>query len=171
MTLRNQMTPLGIVCDERSPPLFCHQPTAPIPMLIEYYLENHANANHHHQENNWGGGDSERKAALLEEGLMNLFKTKKEIYKDEVSKLTYICMYHASRRTPDATCLTPRAVVYFPGRSILLLPACVLETCFVEGDGRVPCALTWTSKAAFLQGLAPKYCCNSKCGRSRGMCL
>eukprot|EP00752_Nemacystus_decipiens_P009657 g8628.t1 len=35
-------------------------------------------------ENNWGGGDSERKAALLEEGLMNLFKTKKEIYKDEV---------------------------------------------------------------------------------------
>ncbi|CAN0030596.1 unnamed protein product [Pylaiella littoralis] len=35
-------------------------------------------------ENNWGGGDSERKAALLEEELMNLFKTKKEIYKDEV---------------------------------------------------------------------------------------
>ncbi|CBN73910.1 conserved unknown protein [Ectocarpus siliculosus] len=35
-------------------------------------------------ENNWGGGDSERKAALLEEGVMNMFKTKKEIYKDEV---------------------------------------------------------------------------------------
>ncbi|CAM9206340.1 unnamed protein product, partial [Scytosiphon promiscuus] len=35
-------------------------------------------------ENNWGGGDSERKAAILEEELMNLFRTKKEIYKDEV---------------------------------------------------------------------------------------
>lgn len=36
------------------------------------------------QENNWGGGDSERKAAILEEELLNLFRTKKEIYKDEV---------------------------------------------------------------------------------------
>lgn len=41
----------------------------------------------HQQENNWGGGDSERKAALLEEGVMNMFKTKKEIYKDEVNRL------------------------------------------------------------------------------------
>eukprot|EP00904_Undaria_pinnatifida_P002828 jgi/Undpi1/12546/HiC_scaffold_6.g02215.m1 len=36
------------------------------------------------KENNWGGGDSNRKAALLEEELMGMFKTKKEIYKDEV---------------------------------------------------------------------------------------
>lgn len=36
------------------------------------------------QENNWGGGDSERKAALLEEELLTMFKTKKDIYKDEV---------------------------------------------------------------------------------------
>ena len=49
--------------------------------------------NRHHQENNWGGGDSERKAVLLEEGLMNLFKTKKEIYKDEVG-LVYICFMY-----------------------------------------------------------------------------
>lgn len=43
------------------------------------------------QENNWGGGDSERKASILEEELMNLFRTKKEIYKDEVHILLYFC--------------------------------------------------------------------------------
>lgn len=36
------------------------------------------------KENNWGGGDSERKALLLEEELANLFKTRKELYRDEV---------------------------------------------------------------------------------------
>lgn len=35
-------------------------------------------------ENNWGGGDSERKAQLLEEELINMFKTKKELFRDEV---------------------------------------------------------------------------------------
>ncbi|CAM9328791.1 unnamed protein product [Choristocarpus tenellus] len=36
------------------------------------------------KDNNWGGGDSNRKAAILEEGLITMFKTKKELYRDEV---------------------------------------------------------------------------------------
>lgn len=44
------------------------------------------------KENNWGGGDSNRKAALLEEELMGMFKTKKEIYKDEV-RVLFILQY------------------------------------------------------------------------------
>lgn len=53
-------------------------------MEIKHHPSNDKSPIDTKQENNWGGGDSERKAALLEEGLMNLFKTKKEIYKDEV---------------------------------------------------------------------------------------
>ena len=43
------------------------------------------------QENNWGGGDSLRKAALLEEEVITLFRTKKEIYKDEVRATSSTC--------------------------------------------------------------------------------
>jgi Pre-rRNA-processing protein TSR2 len=36
------------------------------------------------QENNWGGGDSNRKAANLEAELIDMFRTKKQLYRDDV---------------------------------------------------------------------------------------
>lgn len=63
---------------------------------VSPYLNGKALLSQHmiRQENNWGGGDSERKAALLEEELMNLFKTKKEIYKDEVRETKSVYLVH-----------------------------------------------------------------------------
>lgn len=36
------------------------------------------------QDNNWGGGDSQQKARSLEAELVEMFRTKKQVYRDEV---------------------------------------------------------------------------------------
>lgn len=43
-------------------------------------------------DNNWGGGDSVSKAALMEDELINMFKTKKELYRDEIEDYLNACL-------------------------------------------------------------------------------